>query len=143
MQVPLLGHDDGQVAMLGTMVGDAVGVAGSLAAGNAAGVLSGTLHASQSMLARRESTQIIGGYAGSVGFIANTQPYLLLSYAHPTKSAYYYDQIGRPAEYAEPGSSIGDYTGHNTFYIDDIPIPRATAAERDEIRSLLASGVIL
>lgn len=143
MQVPLLGHDDGQVAMLGTLIGDTVGIAGSLAAGNPAGVLSGTLHASQSMLARRESTQIIGGYAGSVGFIANTQPYLLLSYAHPTKSAYYYDQIGRPAEYAEPGSSIGDYAGHNTFYIDDIPIPRATAAERDEIRSLLASGVIL
>lgn len=143
MQVPLVGHDDGQIAMLGTMVGDAVGIAGSLAAGNAAGVLSGTLRASQSLLNRRESTQVVGGYAGSVSFIANTQPYLLISYAHPTKSAYYRQTQGRPSEYAADGSRIGDYTGYTAFNHVDIEISHATAEECEEIRQLLMNGVIL
>lgn len=143
MQVPLIGHDDGQIAMLGTMVGDAVGIAGSLAAGNAAGVLSGTLRASQSLLNRRESTQVVGGYAGSVSFIANTQPYLLMSYAHPTKSAYYRQTQGRPSEYAADGSSIGDYTGYTIFNHVDVEIAHATAEECEEIRQLLMNGVIL
>lgn len=144
MQVPLIGHDDGQVAMLGTMVGDAVGVAGSVAAGNAAGAVSGLVGAAQSLLMRRESTQIVGGYAGSVSYIASTRPYLLISYAHPTHSYYYERTHGRPSEYAADGSTVGSYTGFTIF--NDVKVEGIAGAEDEEkaeIRRLLSEGVIL
>lgn len=139
-QVPLTGHDDGQVQMLGSFVGSAAALAGAaaspvMAAGAAVGAVS-------SMLMRREITQTVGAPSGSVAYVGNVAPTLIISKAHPIKSpgTVYDDTEGRPCEY---GGSIGDYTGYAIFHNVDVEISGASAEECAEIERLLESGVIL
>lgn len=139
-QVPLTGHDDGQVQMLGSFVGSAAALAGAaaspvMAAGAAVGAVS-------SMLMRREITQTVGAPSGSVAYVGNVAPTLIISKAHPIKSpgTIYDDTEGRPCEY---GGSIGDYTGYAVFHNVDVEIAGASAEECAEIERLLESGVIL
>lgn len=139
-QVPLTGHDDGQVQMLGSFVSSAAALAGAaaspvMAAGAAVGAVS-------SMLMRREITQTVGSPAGSVAYVGNVTPTLIISKAHAVRSpgTIYDDTEGRPSEY---GGSIGDYSGFNIFHNVDVQISGASAEECAEIERLLESGVIL
>lgn len=138
LQVPLTGHDDGQVQMLGSFVGSAASLAGAavspaMAAGAAAGTVS-------SMLMRREVTQVVGSAAGSVSYVGNVTPVIIISYAHPVKSpgTVYDDLEGRPCGY---GLTVGDYSGYNRFDNVHADIPAASAEECLEIERLLAEGV--
>ena len=140
LQVPLTGHDDGQVQMLGSFVASSAALAGAAASPvMAAGAVVG---AASSMLMRRETTQTVGSSAGSVSYVGNVAPVLIISKAHPVKSpgTIYDETEGRPCEY---GGSIGDYTGFNIFHNVDVRISGASAEECAEIERLLESGVIL
>lgn len=139
-QIPMIGHDDGQIQMLGTLAADGLGIASSMIAGNPIGVASGVLGAASAVMQRQEATQVVGSYAGSVNYISNVCCYLIVSKSHAVKSPYYDDTIGRPNDY---GHKVGDYAGFTVFHNIDVDIPDATAAERDMIAQLLEGGVIL
>lgn len=137
-QVPLTGHDDGQVQMLGSFVGSAAALAGAavspvMAAGAAVGTVS-------SMMLRREVTQVVGSAAGSGSYVGNVTPVIIISYAHPVKSpgTVYDDTEGRPCGY---GLTVGDYSGYNRFGNVHADIAGATGYECLEIERLLAEGV--
>ena len=141
VQVPLVGHADGQVQMLGTLAADALAAGASAAVGNPIGVAGGLLSAASSMMLRREQTQTVGTYAGSVSYISSTTAYMIITKPQPTSSPHYDHVHGRPSDY---GAKIGDYTGFNQFYDVDVELlADCTPEDRQEINRLLQGGVIL
>lgn len=139
-QVPLTGHDDGQVQMLGSFAGSAAALAGAAASpALAAGAVVG---AATTMMMRRETTQTVGAPSGSVAYVGNVSPTIIISYAHPVKSpgTLYPDTEGQPCEY---GGKIGSYTGFTIMHNVHAEIPAASAEEQEEIERLLESGVFL
>ena len=139
-QVPLTGHDDGQVQMLGSFAGSAAALAG--AAASPALAASAVVGAATTMMMRRETTQTVGAPSGSVAYVGNVSPTLIISYAHPVKSpgTLYADTEGQPCEY---GGTIGSYTGFTIMHNVHAEIPAASAEEKEEIERLLESGVFL
>lgn len=141
VQVPLVGHADGQVQMLGTLAADALAVGASAAIGNPIGVAGGVINAASSMLLRREQTQTVGTYAGSVAYVSSTTAYLIITKPQPTSSPHYDHVHGRPSDF---GATIGEYTGFNQFYDVDVELlTDCTPEDRQEINRLLQGGVIL
>lgn len=141
VQVPLVGHADGQVQMLGTLAADALTIGAGAALGNPIAVAGGAISAASSLLLRREQTQTVGTYAGSVSYISSTTAYIIITKPQPTSSPHYDHTHGRPSDF---GATIGDYTGYNEFYDVDVELlADCTPEDRQEINRLLQGGVIL
>jgi hypothetical protein len=141
VQVPLVGHADGQVQMLGTLAADALAAGASAAVGNPIGVAGAALSATSALMMRREQTQTIGTYAGSVSYISSTTAYMIITKPQPTSSPHYDHTHGRPCDY---GAKIGEYSGFNQFYDVDVNLlSECTPEDRQEINRLLQGGVIL
>lgn len=158
-QTPVVGHNDGQEQILGSLASSAVGVA-AMAASGAAGLGERTASAlfsagssaalsglDAAMHVQRE-TQIFGNVAGSAAMTTKRTAYVEIYYAapayprsspdHPDRS--YFAQCGVPAS---ASGTVGSFPGRSEFIMHADGISGATDDEKREIESLLREGVIV
>lgn len=133
-QVPLTGHTDGQIEMLGSLVSTAAVLAATDGAALAAG---GVININEG----KEQTTTFGNHAGNPAACTNLSLYLELIYDEPSNPATYTALRGRPADIA---GTVGNFHGF-TIFSDVHPdgISRATDAEKEMIAQMLKRGVII
>lgn len=134
--IPVVGGDSGMLERIG-----AIATAGlQLAAGNAAGALGSAASAA----AIKHNTQLVNAsLSGSVAACLNGRAYMIWTQTTTAYPAGYAANRGLPARSAY--GIISKFTGYGELdlKIQDLNIPEATAAEKEEIVNLLRGGVIV
>lgn len=134
--VPVSGGDDGTLQRLGAAV---TGIL-QITAGNYAGALSSAAEAAGAV----HQTQLVNSdMHGSMTACENRVPYIEWIYPTTAYTADYPNANGLPCEFSGTlGSFAGGY-GEFEVMPASLNIPDATAAEKEEIASLLRGGVIV
>lgn len=134
--VPVSGGDDGTLQRLGAAV---TGIL-QITAGNYAGALSSAAEAAGAV----HQTQLVNSdMHGSMTACENRVPYIEWIYPTTAYTADYPNANGLPCEFSGTlGSFAGGY-GEFEVMPASLNIPEATAAEKEEIASLLRGGVIV
>ena len=139
--IPITGHDDGMIEMLGSNAQTIVQGIKTSAASLAAGKPTGSAGSFKNPLMQKQDTHVIGNMAGSGSICTNLSLYAEILYTEPSNPDYYTMLRGRPSDI---GGQIRDFSGFTIFSDVDIdPISRATDAEKKEIERLLKEGVYL
>lgn len=134
--IPVVGGDSGMLERIG-----AIATAGlQLYAGNAAGAL-GT--AASAAGVKHETQLVNSSLSGSVAACLNGRAYMIWTQTTTAYPAGYAANKGLPARSAY--GAISSFSGYGEFdvKIQDLNIPEATAAEKEEIVNLLRGGVIV
>lgn len=134
--VPVSGGDDGTLQRLGAAV---TGIL-QITAGNYAGALSSAAEAAGAV----HQTQLVNSdMHGSMTACENRVPYIEWIYPTTAYTKDYPNANGLPCEFSGTlGSFAGGY-GEFEVMPASLSIPDATAAEKEEIASLLRGGVIV
>lgn len=134
--VPVSGGDDGTLQRLGAAV---TGIL-QITAGNYAGALSSAAEAAGAV----HQTQLVNSdMHGSMTACENRVPYIEWIYPTTAYTADYPNANGLPCEFS---GTLGSFSGgYGEFEVmpASLSIPEATAAEKEEIASLLRGGVIV
>lgn len=134
--IPVSGGDDGTLQRLGAVLTGAL----NITAGNYAGALTSAAEAAGAV----HQTQIVNSNLnGSMTACENRVPYIEWIYPTTAYTADYPAANGLPCEFS---GKLSDFIGgYGEFEIMEnvIDIPDATAAEKEEIISLLKGGVIV
>lgn len=121
--------------MYSALITGAVGITGNAAAGNAAGVITGTLSTIQNF---HPQIQMSGNFGGNTGICSNKKPYLIIERPVPNVPANYSAVKGNTSNVTV---TLGDCSGFTQISDMQIKYISATDAEKNQILSLLASGV--
>ena len=134
--VPVSGGDDGTLQRLGAAV---TGIL-QITAGNYAGALSSAAEAAGAV----HQTQLVNSdMHGSMTACENRVPYIEWIYPTTAYTPDYPNANGLPCEFS---GTLGSFSGgYGEFEVmpASLNIPEATAAEKEEIASLLRGGVIV
>lgn len=134
--IPVSGGDDGTLQRLGATIGGIM----QITAGNYAGALTSAAEAAGAV----HQTQIVNSNLhGNMTACENRVPYIEWIYPTTAYTVDYPAANGLPCEFS---GKLSDFTGgYGEFEIMEnvIDIPDATAAEKEEIISLLKGGVIV
>lgn len=134
--VPVSGGDDGTLQRLGAVLNGML----QITTGNAAGALSSAAEAAGAV----HQTQIVNSNLhGSMTACENRVPYIEWIYPTTAYTADYPAANGLPCEFSGKLSDFSGGYGEFEIMEKDIDIPDATAAEKEEIISLLRGGVIV
>lgn len=121
--------------MYSALITGAVGIAGNAVAGNAAGVITGTLSTIQNF---HPQIQMSGNFGGNTGICSNKRPYLIIERPVPNVPANYSAVKGNTSNVTV---TLGNCSGFTQISDMQIKYISATDAEKNQILSLLASGV--
>ena len=113
------------------------GVAVAATGGSAAGLLPATAN---SVLAMKPDINRTGTVSGSAGLLGIQTPYLIWECPNQSMAGNYQHFVGFPCNITYTLSNLGGYTEVESVQLDNIS---ATEEEKNEIESLLKSGVIL
>lgn len=134
--VPVSGGDDGTLQRLGAALSGVL----QITAGNYAGALSSAAEAAGAV----HQTQLVNSNLhGSMTACENRVPYIEWIYPTTAYTADYPAANGLPCEFSGKLSDFSGGYGEFEIMEKDIDIPDATAAEKEEIISLLRGGVIV
>lgn len=134
--VPVSGGDDGTLQRLGAALSGVL----QITAGNYAGALSSAAEAAGAV----HQTQLVNSNLhGSMTACENRVPYIEWIYPTTAYTADYPAANGLPCEFSGKLSDFSGGYGEFEVMEKDIDIPDATAAEKEEIISLLRGGVIV
>lgn len=136
--VPVTGHDDGVVEMIGQNLQSIVSGVKTGAASLITGKVQGAAPSFVTPIGKETSTQIIGNHAGSGAITDQLTLYAELVYTEPSQPDYYTQLRGRPADI---GGRVGDFSGFTIFSeVHADAIAGATDAEKLAIESALREG---
>ena len=121
--------------MYSALITGAVGIAGNAAAGNAAGAVTGTLSTIQNF---HPQIQMSGNFGGNTGICSNKKPYLIIERPVPNVPANYSAIKGNTSNVTV---TLGNCSGFTQISDMQIKYISATDAEKEQIISLLKSGV--
>ncbi len=134
--VPVSGGDDGTLQRLGAVLNGML----QITTGNAAGALTSAAEAAGAV----HQTQLVNSNLnGSMTACENRVPYIEWIYPTTAYTADYPAANGLPCEFSGKLSDFSGGYGEFEIMEKDIDIPDATAAEKEEIISLLRGGVIV
>ena len=133
----------GVLSIVGSVAG-AVASMGASGAGTAAkvasGIATGTSVAESAANMMKQSISYAGTISGWAGLLGAQKPYLILSMPHAAIPGGQNVLMGYPAWVS---GRVGDFTGYTECVVDKVTATRATDQEIDEIKNLLAGGVVL
>ena len=121
--------------MFSALITGAVGIAGNAATGNAAGAITGTLSTIQNF---HPQIQMSGNFGGNTGICSNKKPYLIIERPVPNVPANYSAIKGNTSNVTV---TLGNCSGFTQISDMQIKYISATDAEKEQILSLLKSGV--
>lgn len=121
--------------MYSALITGAVGIAGNAAAGNAAGAITGTLSTIQNF---HPQIQMSGNFGGNTGICSNKKPYLIIERPVPNVPDNYSAIKGNTSNVTVTLGNCSGFTQISDMQIKNIS---ATDAEKEQILSLLTSGV--
>ena len=135
--VPLTGHDDGTVEMMGKALNGFTSAAGSA---SPVGVAGSVLSTGWDLLTQKETTTVVGNMAGSSAYTSNLNCYAIISFAEPSNPDYYTALRGRPSDI---GATVGSFSGWTVF--SDVIVQGLGEDEEEdrEIEALLKGGIIV
>lgn len=135
-QIPVSGGDTGALEVLGATVTGLVQIS--------TGDIKGALQSGAEALSAQHTTHLINGdLSGNVSYCSLRKPYIEYTRNATTYTEYYNDVLGIPARVGGTLQSFSGGYGQFEIMEKDINIPEATAAEKEEIASLLRGGVIV
>lgn len=121
--------------MFSALITGAVEIAGNAATGNAAGTITGTLSTIQNF---HPQIQMNGNFGGNTGICSNKKPYLIIERPVPNVPANYSAIKGNTSNVTV---TLGNCSGFTQISDMQIKYISATDAEKEQILSLLKSGV--
>lgn len=137
--VPITGHDDGMVEMIGSNASTIIQGVKTAAASVATGKPQGSIGGFKNPLTQKQTTDIVGNMAGSGAIVTNLSLYAEILYSEPSNPDHYTQLRGRPSDI---GGTVGDFTGFTIFSdIHADAISGATDEEKREIEQTLQRGV--
>lgn len=137
--VPITGHDDGMIEMIGSNARTIINGVKTAAASVATGKPHGSIGEFKNPLTQKQTTDIVGNMAGSGAIVTNLSLYAEILYSEPSNPDYYTQLRGRPSDI---GGTVGDFTGFTIFSdIHADAIAGATDEEKREIEQTLQRGV--
>lgn len=160
---PMFGNDNGTGAVISAITGMAQGTAelgGSIISGAVQAATGGGLNGlpnnfdilgsagknavqfATQVATAQHHTQSVGSLNGSCGFAGSTEIFLICDWQYPVESENFTTCRGRPSEVSGAVSSYGLGT-YCELEVNPISITVATNEEKEEIRKLCASGVII
>lgn len=160
---PMFGNDNGTGAVISAITGMAQGTAelgGSIISGATQAATGGGLKGlptnfdilgaagknavqfATQVATAQHHTQSVGSLNGSCGFAGSTEIFLICDWQYPVESENFTTVRGRPSEVSGTVSSYGTGT-YCELEVNPINITVATNEEKEEIRRLCASGVII
>ena len=128
-------------SMFSNMVGGAASAAMGVASGGAgavAGALAATSMATQA--AQGGDVKKSNSYNASSSFMARLQPYVIVTRPYPSFSQRYNLENGFPSNVSMTIGSCTGFTTAENAILDGIP---CTDAEKEKIRNLLKSGIVI
>lgn len=132
VQIPLTGSDRTRLlsgAITGAVAGiTAGGLIGAVAGGVAGGLMGGT------------SIERSGNFSANSGALGIKKPYLIISRKTPYDADNYNDYYGYPSNKTVVLNNCKGFTRIKDIYID---IPNATNEEKNEIETLLKTGIVI
>ncbi len=133
----------GVLSIIGS-VASAVASMGASGAGTAAkvasGIATGTSIAESTANMLKQSISYAGTISGWAGHLGSQKPYLILTMPNAAVPGAQNTLMGYPAWVS---GSVGDFHGYTECVVDRIHAYRATDQEVEEIKALLAGGVVL
>lgn len=137
--VPITGHDDGMIEMIGSNARTIISGIKAGAASLATGKLQGSEGEFKNPLTQKQTTDIVGNMAGSGAIVTNLSLYAEIIYSEPSNPDHYTSLRGRPSDI---GGTVGDFTGFTIFSdVHADSIAGATEEEKREIEQTLQRGV--
>lgn len=133
-QLPMTGNDNGVGEILGTLKQTVV----SGFTGNVGGIAGAAFDLG--LGTAQHHTQTMGSCVGNVGYADSTEVYAIFEWSYPVYTDNYNHVRGRPSEYS---ATVGSFSGFNIFDVHAESISGATAEEKEEIETLLKSGVLV
>ena len=132
VQIPLTGSDRTRLlsgAITGAVAGiTAGGLIGAVAGGVAGGLMGGT------------SIERSGNFSANSGALGIKKPYLIISRKTPYDADNYNDYYGYPSNKTVVLNNCKGFTRVKDIYVD---IPNATNEEKNEIETLLKTGIVI
>lgn len=132
--IPMTGNDNGMGEILGSLKQGFV----SAFTGNVGGIAGAAFDLGFDTA--QYHTQTMGSCVGNVGYADSTEVYAIFEWSYPVYTDNYNHVRGRPSEYS---ATVGSFSGFNIFDVHADSISGATAEEKEEIESLLKSGVLV
>lgn len=137
--VPITGHDDGMIEMIGSNASTIIQGVKTAAASVATGKPQGSIGGFKNPLTQKQTTDIVGNMAGSGAIVTNLSLYAEILYSEPSNPAHYTELRGRPSDI---GGTVGDFSGFTIFSdVHADAIAGATEEEKREIEQTLQRGV--
>lgn len=137
--VPITGHDDGMIEMIGSNTRTIINGIKAGAASLATGKVQGSAGEFKNPLTQKQSTDIVGNMAGSGAIVTNLSLYAEIIYSEPSNPDHYTQLRGRPSDI---GGTVGDFSGYTIFSdVHADAIAGATDEEKREIEQTLQRGV--
>jgi hypothetical protein len=137
--VPITGHDDGMVEMIGSNASTIINGIKIGAASLATGKVQGSAGDFKNPLMQKQTTDIVGNMAGSGAIVTNLSLYAEILYSEPSNPDHYTQLRGRPSDI---GGTVGDFSGFTIFSdVHADAIAGATDEEKREIEQTLQRGV--
>lgn len=129
-------------SMFASMIGGASTAAVGMATGNAGAIVSGALTEASGIAQALQGgdTKKSNSYNASSSFMTRRQPYVIIERPYSSFSTRYNEENGLPSNIVYAIGDCVGYTQASNIILDGVP---CTEAEKEKIRSLFASGVII
>lgn len=135
-QIPVIGGDTGALQVLGATLTGVIQIS--------SGDYRGALQSGAEALTAQHTTQVVNGdLSGAVSYCSLRRPYIEYTRNGNTYTPGYMPTVGVPARISGTLSSFAGGYGEFDVKIQDLDIPEATAAEKEEMVNLLRGGVIV
>lgn len=133
IHIPITGPN--YSAMMSGAIGGAAGAIMAAGTGNLAGAATSAINAASA----RGTVEQSNSYSASASFLGCRQAFILIERPHSFYSANYQHEIGIPANIFATLGSVSGFVKMDDVHLDGIDL---TEGEKEELRSLLAGGVI-
>lgn len=129
-------------SMFASMIGGASTAAVGMATGNAGAIVSGALTEASGIAQALQGgdTKKSNSYNASSSFMTRRQPYVIIERPYSSFSTRYNMENGLPSNIVYAIGDCVGYTQASNIILDGVP---CTEAEKEKIRALFASGVII
>ena len=125
----------------GSMAAGLIGAAGGMAAGFASGNLIGVAGSAVNAMTAKPDIAQSNGYSATASMLGCRRPYLLIERPVSSYAKNYQHELGIPANIYATLGNVSGFVRMESVHVEGIS--RATDQEKEEIRKLLASGVVV
>lgn len=129
-------------SMFASMIGGASSAAVGIATGNTGAIVSGALTEASGIAQALQGgdTKKSNSYNASSSFMTRRQPYVIIERPYSSFSTRYNEENGLPSNIVYAVGDCVGFTQASNIILDGVP---CTEAEKEKIRALFASGVII